>query len=426
MTINDIITLGENGSIGDKKFSKKLLYSLPINPRVRALSFVDLENLMKGLAFIENTEEGYGSFGSTTVMGKLLELLKKKNIEDKQKRVETLVNWMLNNRNNPYIPFGHNVPIQIKSIKEYALYEHQRCKHREKMEVEKQERSELAKKNKMKIVAEHKEKQEKHSDTRIEIIKKTKRLNVVNRFRMITKSDHPINIYPEEYAEISIDDLEKIPKDLLEQILLKLEHSKKGSQWSVLKKVINDYLKLDEQDNSFLPNYIICPDCGNILDTSFKDMSCPNPLCSFRFKGLNKYLNKGIDELKRELAIEFRREDDRLIKLIATALKYNSGIYLVNFINNFYNKEYRKNNETFLLLYLKDVNIVKKVLSSNVIKNDDNVYISKNGYKIFADLINSLYLSNSKEVKDFLMNEFANYHVKMFRKLMANRRDKNK
>lgn len=294
------------------------------------------------------------------------------------------------------------------------------------MEAEQQAASELAKKNKIKIVTEHKKRKENNSDKRIEIIKKIKRLNIVNRFQTLTESDYNINIYPEEYAEISSDELQKIPHDLLEKILLKLKHSKKGSQWRMLKNIINDYLKIEKQIDTLKPNYIICPDCGNILDMSFKVLPCPNPLCSFRFKGLDKYLNKNIDELIKEIAIEYRGKDEHLIKLIATALKYNSGINLANLIKNFNDKEYRKKYETFILLHLKDINLVKKVLLSGIIKDRENIYISKNGYKIFPELIETLYSVHDVKIRDFLMKEFANYHVKFFRTLMNKRNVINK
>lgn len=426
MTINDIITLGENGIIGDKEFSKKLLYSLPINPKVKALSFIDLENLMKGLLAIENTKEGYGAFGSTTVMGKLLKLLKLKDIENKESRVNSLINWMLDNRNNPYIPFGVHVPLEVKSVKGYALHESAKYKRREERETENKRRSEQAKAKKTKKVTEHKERQNTNLKKRDDVIKKTKKLNIVNKFKWIVESEYPINIYPEEYAEISSDELEKIPKDLLEKILLKLKYAKKGSQWKVLKNVISDYLKLDQQIDSLIPNYIICPDCGNILNISFKTLSCPNPLCSFRFKGLDKYLNKNIAELIKELGVEYRGKDEHLIKLISTALKYNSGANLADLIKNFDDKEYRKKYETFILLHLKDVNLVKNVLVSDAIKDRENIYVSKNGYKIFPELIEFLYSVHDVKIRDFLMKEFANYHVKSFRTLMNKRKTINK
>lgn len=426
MTINDIITLGENGSIGDKKFSKKLLYSLPINPKVKALSFIDLENLMKGLLVIENNKEGYGDFGSTTVMGKLLKLLKYKDIENKDNRINSLINLMLDNRNNPYIPFGVHVPIEVKSISGYAQHENEKYERKKRMEAEQQAASELAKKNKIKIATEHKKRKENNLDKRTEIIKKVKRLNTVNRFQALIESDYNINIYPEEYAEISSDELQKIPHDLLEKILLKLKYSKKGSQWRMLKNIINNYLKSEKQIDTLRPNYIICPDCGNILDMSFKTLPCPNPLCRFRFKGLDKYLNKNIDELRNDIAIEYRGKDEHLIKLIATALKYNSGINLANLIKNFDNKDYRKEYETFILLYLKDVNLVKNVLLSDVIKDRENIYVSKNGYKIFPELIEILYSVHDVKIREFLRQEFANYHVKFFRTLMNKRKTINK
>lgn len=422
MTINHLITLGENGVIGTEKFSKKLLYSLPINPRVKILSFVDLSNLMRGLAIVENTVEGYGSFGSTTVMGKLLKLLKTKDTEDKEKKINDLINWLLNNRNNPYIPFGVYVPIEVKSIRDYALHENEKYKHREEMEAENKKRSARAKAEKIKKVTEHKKRQKVNVDKRNEIIKKTKRLNIINKFKWITESDYTINFYPEEYAEISSNELEKIPKDLLEKLYSKLENAKKGSKWRFLRNIIKDYISLDKEDGLFVPNYIICPDCGNILDLSFKDSVCPNPICGFRFKGLQKYLNKNISELRSDIAIEFRGKDEHLIKLIATALKYNSGVGLVGLIKNFNNKKYREDYEKFILLYLKDVNLVKSVLMSNVIKNDNNVFVSKNGYKIFPELIDILYSVHDVKIRDFLRKEFKSYP---FRKLTEKPRKKN-
>ncbi|NTW22722.1 hypothetical protein HGA34_04270 [Candidatus Falkowbacteria bacterium] len=235
MNINKLINIGQTGELNNQEFSRKFLFSLHRNPFVKTLPLEDLVNLMRGLAIIE-TQVEYG-FGSTTVMGKLLNILISRTRHD-----ETLLNhfvdWALANRTNPYIPFGTNVPIEIKSIKELAAHDKKHWEHIEKMEKEKIERSRIAKEKKIKIIQEHKNNANLKNQERDKIIENLSRLDVMNRFAYIIRSEKPIDFFPEKYAKVSSKDLAKIPKITIELLSQKLKYSKRNSDWKKLQKII--------------------------------------------------------------------------------------------------------------------------------------------------------------------------------------------
>lgn len=160
-------------------------------------------------------------------------------------------------------------------------------------------------------------------------------------------------------------------------------------------------------NNTFNLNYIKCPSCKNILDMSFVNKSCPNPLCNFNFNGLEPYLNKNDEEL-RKLLIKARKEnDDTEHKLITIAIKYNMGTYLAHFIECTWPAHYETLYSSFLLNFLDDLNVLKIVLKSDVIKEDKKTIVSKNGYKMYWQLYCRLKKINfNPDISNFLKTEF--------------------
>lgn len=420
MTINHLITVGIEGKAPAEEFSRKILYSLPRNPRVKSLTFDDLIYLMKGLAILEQDQVRY-CFGSTTVMGKLLKLLKLKDAENKDSRVNELINWMLANRTNSYIPFGLSVQIHVKSISDYAAYENKRFNHRLEMDKLKEERSIESKKKKKANELQHKTLSDAKKEDRAKLISRLNKLTTTNRLKYILESSDPINMFPEEYSELTSYELESLTADNLLKLSKKLDFAKKGSGWKILKTVINEYLKSETENKSYAPKYIYCPDCNNVLETSFKEKTCPNPLCRFSFKGLSKYLDQNINELRKEIVKEYKNNDSRAYKLMITAAKYNSGLCFIDYLKNFDKADYREKNETLVLGRLIDLNTIKEVLQSKVIKEGKGVVTSKNGFKMFWELYRALRRNcglNSRGVSDFLLLEFPEFRQRYTKESM--------
>lgn len=427
MTINHLITVGIEGKAPAEKFSRKILYSLPRNPRVRSLTFDDLIYLMKGLAILEQDQDRY-RFGSTTVMGNLLKLLKFKDTEHKDRKVNDLINWMLNNRSNSYIPFGMNVPLHVKSISDYAAYENKRFNHRLEMDKIKEERSVEPKKKKKANELQHKILSEAKKKDRAKLISRLNKLKTANRLKYILESNDPINMFPEEYSELTSYELEKLTPANLLKLSKKLDFAQRGSRWKMLKKVINEYLKSEAENKSYIPKYIYCPDCSNILETSFKEKTCPNPLCRFSFRGLSKYLDMNISELHKEVIKEYKNGNSHAYKLAITATKYYGGLYFTQYLKNFNKAGYREKNEGFILTTLIDLNTIKDVLQSDIIKTRDGVVISKNGFKMFWELYGVLRRNwmTCRGLSDFLLVEFPEFRQRYSEELTLAMKKRNK
>lgn len=164
-------------------------------------------------------------------------------------------------------------------------------------------------------------------------------------------------------------------------------------------------------ENNFKINYIKCPECKNILDLSFINKSCPNPLCGFNFDGLEQYLNKNDDELRKILIKAREEENDKEYKLVVTAIKHNMAQYLAHFIECTWGAHYNTLFNSFILTFLDDLNILKIVLKSSVIRDEENVTISKNGYKMYWELYCRLKnVAFTAEISNFLKTEFPNFH----------------
>jgi len=168
-------------------------------------------------------------------------------------------------------------------------------------------------------------------------------------------------------------------------------------------------------ENNFTPNYIKCPDCQNILDMSFCNASCPNPLCGFNFAGLEAYLSKNDEELRKMLLKEYKDKESQEYKLTTTAIKYNMGNYLAHFIECKWGAHYNALYNDFILNFLDDLNLLKIVLKSDIIKEKDNITTSKNGYKMFWELYCHLRkITFNKDISNFLKTEFPSFHLRHY------------
>ena len=170
--------------------------------------------------------------------------------------------------------------------------------------------------------------------------------------------------------------------------------------------------------NNFKLNYIKCPNCKNILDLTFVARGCPNPLCQFSFKGLEALLVKNNSELHKAILSAYKGNDERKIKLLATAVRNYIAVYLANFIQYAWGSQMQRLFKNFIILYLDDLNALQIVLKSKVIKPDkDNTVISKNNYKIFPELYNYLMRVHSTEIRNFLRLEFPKLYRDWYKKM---------
>jgi len=65
-----------------------------------------------------------------------------------------------------------------------------------------------------------------------------KKLTPKSRFKRIVESDRPIAFFADEFSELSGEELNKIPFDLLKEMQIKLRHAPRKSAWHVLRKLI--------------------------------------------------------------------------------------------------------------------------------------------------------------------------------------------
>lgn len=172
--------------------------------------------------------------------------------------------------------------------------------------------------------------------------------------------------------------------------------------------------------NDFCLNYIKCPGCKNTLGLSFVDKTCPNPLCGFNFNGLSDLLDKNDAELHKALIVSYKGDDERQIKLLATAVRFHIGSYLSHFVACQWGTHYQTLFKDFIILYLDDLNALQLVLSSDVIKLDKgNVVVSKNNYKMFPELYDWLMRVHSPAIRNFLRLEFPGLYKEYYKKWLS-------
>jgi len=168
-------------------------------------------------------------------------------------------------------------------------------------------------------------------------------------------------------------------------------------------------------ENNFKIDYIKCPECNNILNLSFVQSTCPNPLCGFNFAGLEDYLSKNDEELRKILLKEYRAKEGKEYKLTVTAIKHNMGNYLAHFIECKWGAHYNALYNDFIINFLDDINLLKIVLKSDIIKERDNTTTSKNGYKMFWELYCHLKkVTFNKDISNFLKSEFPGFHLRHY------------
>lgn len=132
-----------------------IMHSDDFYDHIKNLNEQDLIKLIKGVCVLEGLPDL--QFGSTTRIPKILNILSMDCNSDNYKE---LIDWLFSNRNNPYVPYGKDIPLEIKSENEYKEYEEQRGRHRELMREKDDKRHKEAEERKRKNFEEHKARSE--------------------------------------------------------------------------------------------------------------------------------------------------------------------------------------------------------------------------------------------------------------------------
>lgn len=148
----NIAGLNVSGSLDYHEWTIELLrYPLPIGKENRC-------DFLKGLVLLENGLH----LGSTSPFHNFMKRLDLYNVAE-------LMDWILSNRNNPYIPFGSfHPPLEVQSYSQYMEYKKEREIHREKMIGMDMERSRLAKERKEQVRKEHEARKKINDEKRTE------------------------------------------------------------------------------------------------------------------------------------------------------------------------------------------------------------------------------------------------------------------
>lgn len=160
--------------------------------------------------------------------------------------------------------------------------------------------------------------------------------------------------------------------------------------------------------DNFQLNYIKCPECKNILDLSFIDKICPNPLCGFDFDGLRAILDNGE---KKPFLEPTKEQEWKWLKLLQTAFKHNMGNHLATLAAYNNRADYYKLYPRSVIRELDDLEALKTVLLSDVIKLDKKGVIkSRFHYRMFYDFYEYLMSVNYQEIRNFLRLTFPDFY----------------
>lgn len=169
-------------------------------------------------------------------------------------------------------------------------------------------------------------------------------------------------------------------------------------------------------ETNFNLNYIKCPECDNTLDLSYAYKTCPNPLCGFQFEGLNDWLDKDDGTLQKAFIEAYKAKNERITKLLITAVRYNMAKYLAHFITCDWGAHYNTLFNDFIIKHLNDLNALKIVLRSDIIEPGNSI-TSTNGYKMFWELYGRLITIPDKPVQSFLRLEFPAYYKQYYQQI---------
>lgn len=209
--------------------------------KMAQLSVEDLVKTIRTIVEMENrlihSTGNRLSRGSTSQVYRLIRELGDKN----QALAEEIYDWALRNALNPYVPFGGcNIDrITAKDLEEYrslraARFARQAERERLYEEHAAERRAERARR--------HVSRQARHTEENTErkrIIERLDCLGAIERLCTAACDDrHPFWFYPERYAVVSPNELERINPETRTQLLQKLAGAPRGP-WRLLRRQLN-------------------------------------------------------------------------------------------------------------------------------------------------------------------------------------------
>ncbi|MBC8553469.1 MAG: topoisomerase DNA-binding C4 zinc finger domain-containing protein [Candidatus Brocadiales bacterium] len=161
-----------------------------------------------------------------------------------------------------------------------------------------------------------------------------------------------------------------------------------------------------------------CPDCNRQLDLKlcskgvFRNLyfwGCTNfPNCHFI---LNTHVpeNEYTDQIKMNLDIFhtlLREPTDEVVN----GFKANMGLYLEHFITCRWGAHFNDLFDNIIQPYFDDVNLLKFILKSDIIRSESNIIVSDYGEKIFYELFRYLVKVEDKSIKEYLASTFPEFN----------------
>ncbi len=146
--------------------------------------------------------------------------------------------------------------------------------------------------------------------------------------------------------------------------------------------------------------YLICPKCDTKITLQDTENGCLN--CGFSFSSIIKLLGKDDDFLV--LYSDCIYADKLALKCI---VNYNSEKLLKHFIECSWGAHYNTVFDKLIVPYFSDLDVLKNFLSSDIIREDNNIVWSKNKeHKAYDLLLKYLRKIKDKNIHKFIVNEF--------------------
>lgn len=181
------------------------------------------------------------SRGSTSQVYRLVQELRDRD----QALAEEICDWAIRNALNPYVPFGtYNTDrITARNLEEYYSLRAARFARQAERERLDQER---AARRRAERSYRHAARQALHAELKTErnrIIEPLDRLDAIERLCLAVRDDHhPLWFYPERYAVVSSEEIERIDPVTRSRLLQKLVNAPRGP-WRQLRQTL---LKMPE------------------------------------------------------------------------------------------------------------------------------------------------------------------------------------
>lgn len=199
------------------------------------LSVEDLAKTIRTIVEMENCLKGWGR-GSTSQVYRLIQELGGKD----KALAEEICDWALRDALNPYVPFGtYNVDrIIAGSLEEYRRLRTARITRQTERERLDQEQAAERRAERARVHASRHARRTEENTERKRIIERLDCLGAIERLcTAACDNRHPLWFYPERYAVVSPDELERIDPKMRTQLLQKLASAPRGP-WRQLKQAL--------------------------------------------------------------------------------------------------------------------------------------------------------------------------------------------